>query len=97
MSKPKRDWWGYVKGMLRRYPTKTNGSETAAISRAIEKTKKLADGEKRISVIEMVYFKKTHTLQGAALMVNYSQAVILKWHQQFIWEVADNFRCEKLL
>lgn len=31
MSKPKYQWWGYAKSMIRRYPNKVNPDESRAV------------------------------------------------------------------
>lgn len=83
--------------MVRRYPVKVNEDERIAVEKAIENTKKLVDGTDRLTVIELTYFKKTHTLEGAALKVPCSYDTAKKWHADFIWEVARNFSCTALL
>lgn len=97
MSKPRYDWWGYAKGMLRRYPDKVNDNERKAVEEAIEETQGLDTGRERLEIIEMVYFKKTHTLIGAAMAVHCSDRTAQRYHGDFIRAVAKNFRCEKLL
>lgn len=97
MSKPRYDWWGYVKGMLRRYPNRVNENERKAIELAIEHTKTLETGKDRMAVIEMVYFKKTHTLVGASMKVNCSERTAQRYHGDFIRTVASNYSCDHLL
>ena len=90
MSKQRYPWWGYTKEMLRRYSygDLTKG-EREAIEYAIEKTRNNSDGENRIALIEKVYFKRTHTLDGAAIEVNCSYATARRWQQQFMQLVAE--------
>lgn len=97
MSKPKYGWWSYVKEMIRRYPVQTNENETKAVACAIELTERLPDGKDRMRVIQMVFLKKTHTLQGAALNVPCSYETAKIWTQQFIRLVAKSFSCATLL
>ena len=97
MSNPRYGWWSYVKNMINRYPTKTNEEETKAVSIAVEETNRLLDGSDRMKVINMVFFKKTHTLQGAALNVPCSYETAKRWTQQFIRLVAKSFECCGLL
>lgn len=97
MSKPRYGWWPYVKDMLRRYPDHTNDDETRAIESAILDTENLSGGRERMKVIQMVFFKKTHTLQGAALNVPCSYETAKEWTQQFIRAVARAFKCDGLL
>lgn len=86
-----------MKDMIRRYPDETNDDESRAVSAAVEDTKRLLDGDDRMRVIRMVFFKKTHTLQGAALNVPCSYETAKRWTQQFIRLVAKSFECCGLL
>lgn len=97
MSKPRFGWWSYVKDMIRRYPDRTNDDETKAVAVAIEDTERLLDGDDRMKLIRMVFLKKTHTLQGAALNVPCSYETAKIWTQQFIRLVAKSFSCGSLL
>jgi len=97
MSNPRYDWWPYVKGMMRRFPDQTNDEETRAVKAAIEETELLPDGADRMKVIRMVFFRETHTLQGAALNVPCSYETAKRWTQQFIKAVARAFSCGSLL
>lgn len=86
-----------MKDMIRRYPDETNEDETRAVAIAVEDTRMLLDGDDRMKVIRMVFFKKTHTLQGAALNVPCSYETAKRWTQQFIRLVAKSFECCGLL
>lgn len=83
--------------MIRRYPEKTTEDETRAVATAISDTEILLDGADRMRVISMVFIKKTHTLQGAALNVPCSYETAKRWTQQFIRLVAKSFDCCGLL
>lgn len=98
MSKPRYDWWGYVKAIIRRYNPNDTGEltgvalrENEAVRAAVEQTERYPNGQERLAVIEMVFWKKTHTLEGAALMVPCSIRTAQEWHRQFIRLVARNF------
>ena len=97
MSKTRYGWWPYVKSMMNRYPEKTNEDETKAVDTAVDETRRLLDGDDRMKVIYMVFFNKTHTLQGAALNVPCSYETAKRWTQQFIRLVAKSFECCGLL
>lgn len=97
MSSPRYGWWPYVKDMIRRYPEHTTEDETKAVLTAIEDTERLIDGDDRLQVIRMVFLKKTHTLQGAAINVPCSYETAKRWTQQFIRLVAKSFECCGLL
>ena len=97
MSRPKYPWGGYVREILRRYPDYTTEAEAAAVTSAIAQTGQMPDGQRRLSVIGMVFFRKTHTLHGAALEASCSYATAKRWQQAFIREVACNFKCNSLI
>ena len=88
MSRPKYPWWGYVREVLRRYPDRVTAGEAEAISRAIEQTKHIQGGERRLELIEMVFFRQTHTLRGAAMRIPCDYETAKRWQQQFIRLVA---------
>lgn len=51
---------------------------------AIVETEKLPDGQDRISLIDMIFWKGTHTIQGAALQCHVSERTARRWHGAFI-------------
>lgn len=98
MSKPRYPWWGYIKGVIRLYPKRrgmdlqgTRGKEQEAVKKALDETESMGNGADRLKVIDMVFFKQTHTLDGAALMVPCSYATAKRYHNDFICRVAKNF------
>ena len=128
MSKPRYDWWSYVKGMIRRYPEMhaeytelhrqnvtqplsgmpgggnisrsaeaaairelpgTRQREYNAVYNAIEQTKKIPwSGELRLQLISLVFWQRSHTLEGAALACNCSYRTARRYHSDFIMAVA---------
>ena len=86
MSKPRYGWWPYAKWMIRSY--KVGGlmtkDERAAVEAAVIETEQLADGGERLRLIDLVLWKRTHTLQGAALACYVSERTAQEWHRQFI-------------
>ena len=130
MSKTRYDWWGYVKGMIRRYPalkaeyadlrTQTvtpnysgmpGGSgagraveevalrelpttaqrEYEAVRRAIQVTERMKSSRDRLKIIDLVFWKKTHTLEGAALVIPCSYRTARRYHEAFIEFVAKEY------
>lgn len=98
MSKPRYGWWGYVKWIIRQYPAREGRyiqgkalDEKMAVQRAVDATMAMENGVERMQVIEMVFFKQTHTLEGAALMVPCSQRTARRWHTDFIKLVAKEY------
>lgn len=98
MSKPRYRWWGYIKGIIRDYPGMQGKAlkgvrlrERESVRRAIQQTRALSDGPDREKVVELVFFKQTHTLEGAARMVPCGYETAKRWAQQFIKLVAKNY------
>lgn len=130
MSRPRYDWWPYVKGMIRRYPslkeqyadlhtssmtanysgmphsgTVSRGTEDIAVRElpstrqreyeavrlAIQQTERYPNGRDRLLVIRLVFWDRSHTLDGAALMVPCHYKTAQSWHNAFIRAVAKNF------
>lgn len=67
----------------------TEGKEYNAVRQAIEYTSKLRNGAERNALIDMVFFKKSHSLEGAAMALFISYSTAKKWHKEFILAVAD--------
>lgn len=65
--------------------------ELEAVEGAINMTKRLADGQERLKLIDMVFWRKTHTLQGAAMACNVSYSTAKRWHNKFIESTARSF------
>jgi hypothetical protein len=130
LSKPRYDWWPYVKGVIRRYPLlkeefadlhtqsitanyslapggsgasrtteliaikrlpTTKLREYAAVYRAIETTERYKDGQDRLKIIRLVFWDKTHTVDGAGLTVPVSAATAWRWNGEFIRLVASYY------
>lgn len=130
MSKPRYDWWTYVKGMIRRYPAlcreygeihtmpmtvsytdhigggdvsrsteavairelpTTKQREYEAVRRAVETTGRYRNGADRLKVIKLVLWDRSHTLDGAAMMVPCSIATAKRWHREFIIMAASYY------
>lgn len=127
MSKPRYSWWGYVKAVIRAYPSRkkeledlrtptltasasgmpTSGGshrgtedtalrtlprvqqkELEAVEAAVALTKLMDTGKERMTIVECVFFRQTHTLQGAAYKANVSYDRAIDYHGEFIRLVA---------
>lgn len=64
--------------------------EGEAVRAAVEQTEVLPNGVERLAVIDMVFWKKTHTLEGAAMQVHCSYEAAKRYQQQFIKCVAKH-------
>lgn len=84
------DWWGYVKGMIRRYQGRKGETlhgvalaEYEAVQTAIDETKALQDGEIRMKLIRMVYWENLKQYE-AAEKIPCSRETAAKWNGEFI-------------
>lgn len=91
-------WWGYVKTIIRSYNKRKNlelngneRRETEAVRNAIAKTETMLNGTYRIALVELVFWKQTHTIQGAAMVLHLSERTAQRYHSDFIKEVARQF------
>ena len=130
MSTKRYDWWGYVKGMIRRFPSlcrmrqdmleqgvtvsydaighgsgeprtvenialrelpTTNEREYWAVTKAIETTRKQPNGSTRLKVIDLVFWRQSHTLNGAARAAYLSERTARRYHTEFIRLVASYY------
>lgn len=62
--------------------------EYEAVAAAVKSTAKMPDGAERLRLISMVFFSRSHTLQGAADACNVSYSTAKRWHNRFIELVA---------
>ncbi|MCC8076251.1 MAG: hypothetical protein LIO95_10010 [Clostridiales bacterium] len=66
-----------------------------AVEKAVKWTEKLPTGPERLKIIELVYWKQSHTLSGAAQAVGYSYQHTLFLNRQFFYMVAENLGLEE--
>ena len=65
--------------------------EFEAVHKAVEKTIRTPNGKDKIKLIELVYWRQSHTLMGAAMQIPCADVTAWRWHGEFIREVAKNF------
>lgn len=99
----RKRWWGYAKAMARAYPGRvgqeldgTALAEFRAVEAAIEATRRRKDGEARMQLVEMVLFRQSYKVPGAAMQIPCSERTALRWHGDFIREIAAHFSCDGL-
>lgn len=105
MGKPREKSWTYIKSMTRDYPkykqygvrNHVQQAEKDAVEAAIRDTLAMPDGESRIQVIDLVYWRKTHTIAGAASVIHYSERTAVQWHGEFLRLVGKHFKCDGLI
>lgn len=73
---------------------RTKQKEYEAVRSAVETTRVLQNGRQRLQIIELVYWKRTHTVEGAAMKVGYSTDRGKQIHGEFVRLVA---KCYGLL
>lgn len=61
-----------------------------SVRNAIATTNRYRNGRDRLKIIDLVYWKRTHTLQGAALHCNYCYDTVQEWNAAFI-ELVDAY------
>lgn len=90
--------WGYAKDVIREYDihqktphkSRLKPFQEKAVKDAIEQTKSLSDGTERLKLIDLVFWKQSHTLFGASYQCSVSYETAVKWHGDFIKAVGKN-------
>ena len=101
MSRPRYGWWPYIKSMIRRYPQLRSTPDEAlsavdrreydAVRQAADETMQLPGGDARLGVIELMFWRRSHTLEGAAAAVHVSERTARRYHTDFIRLVAKKY------
>ena len=68
-----------------------NRREMQAVQGAIAQTERSVAGQDKMRVIQLVYWKRSHTLSGAAVELHCSEPTVKRWNGDFIRDVAKNF------
>lgn len=61
-----------------------------AVAGAIRDTKALSDGAERLRLIDLLFWRRTHTMQGAALKLHISYWTVQRRRRSFLRLVAKN-------
>ena len=61
-----------------------------AVRAAISETERMKHGHQRMELIDRVYWKRSHTLYGAAMCVGVSDRTGQRWNAEFIRRVGKN-------
>ena len=88
----------YIKRILQAYPeikrkpteqrTRNEQRRVDAVDGVISLVEHMEDGEKIKTLIKRVYFDKTHTLYGAAVLVPVSERTAQRWNKRVIQALA---------
>lgn len=65
--------------------------EYEAVRAAIARTKVLSNGTDRLKIIDLVFWRRSHTLEGAAASIPVSYRQAQRYHAEFILLVAQKF------
>ena len=60
-----------------------------AVRAAISETERMKHGHQRMELIDRVYWKRSHTLYGAAMVCNIGEATAKRWNGRFVRLVAE--------
>lgn len=66
----------------------TKQREYEAVKRAVEITMSFPNGSQRMKIIDLVYWKRSHTVEGAAMKAGYSPDRGKQLHGEFVRLVA---------
>lgn len=77
-----------TEGIALRELSKPRQAELDAVKKAVAETERLQTGNDRMRLVQLVFWKQSHTLQGAAMMVNISYDTAVHYHGYFIMLVA---------
>ena len=75
---------------LRTLP-EVNRRELEAVRAAICHIEGLHSGKERMELVKLYYWKRSHTLFGAANAIHVSEKTALRWNRDFVMQVAENF------
>lgn len=75
---------------LRELPV-INRRELEAVQEALDELGRCKDGAKRMEMVRMVFWRRTHTLAGVAMQMGMSERTIQEWHRELIRSVAKKF------
>lgn len=75
---------------LRELP-EVNRRELEAVRAALTYISTQKNADKRLEIINLYYWRKSHTLHGAALKTGVHEQTAKEWNREFIQKIAENF------
>ena len=69
--------------------------ELEAVEKAIKITSRMKNGKERMGVVDLVLWKKSHTVEGAAMKLHICKSQALSFHADFVWLVAEKYGLTK--
>lgn len=80
-------WRSEARAALREYPKAKRRGDAAVVlpvEAALERQKEYYNAADRLRMVDMVYFRRTHTLIGAAVECGYSIETVKKWNLEIL-------------
>ena len=69
----------------------TKQKEFEAVQEAIKATLRMYGGAERLKLIDLVFWQRSHTIDGAAMAINISERTARRWHTTFIYLTAEKY------
>ena len=98
----KRGRLAYIREVLREYPQiKKRPAETwserdarlvSMVDDTLTEIAQTRDGDKQASLFDLVYFRRSHTLYGAAMTIPVSERQAQKWNARLMRIMADKMQ-----
>ena len=79
-----------VEGQALRQLPAEDQREHDAVEAAVQMYSRVDGDVEKLRLIDMVFWARTHTLEGAAQALNVSYRTARRWHRAFIFAVAEN-------
>jgi len=80
----KKGWKKQASDALKAYPS-NNPKINKAVEFAIRMQMEMyVDADVRLHAMDLVYFRKTHTLRGAAMACDYSEKTVQQWNDSIL-------------
>lgn len=89
----------YMKGILRSYPeirakppkerTRNEQRRLEIVESVLDAVDHMPDAQSKRKIIEMVYFKKSHTLHGAAMEIPVGSRTVDRWNARIMSAVKE--------
>lgn len=67
-----------------------------AVEAVLEDQRAKYNGAERTRMIELIYFRNSHTFQGAAMECHYSKETIIKWNREILAAARMALRYENM-
>lgn len=73
---------------MRQLPER-EGAVVDAVERAMQEVARQKDGKEVLAIVEMVDFKRTHTIEGVAMKLSMDRRTVLRRRNRFLYIVAE--------